>query len=156
MDMVLIPIICSLGFFFMVVAIVFFATQSRSQRARYHAEVQTKLIDRFGTAPELVTFLQSSEGRHFLGAVEAAPKYLAGDRILAGVRKAVVLSFLGAGFLLLCIPESTRSEAFIVAGGVLLALGLGYFVSTVVSFRLSKSWGLMSSLHDPSTNAQGS
>jgi hypothetical protein len=156
MEVMLIPIICSLGFFFMVVAIVFFATHSRQQRARYQAEVQTKLIERFGTAPELVTFLQSAEGRQFLGTVEAAPRYLAGDRILAGVRKAVVLSFLGAGFLLLCIPESIRNEGFMIAGGVLLALGLGYFVSTVISFRLSKSWGLVTSSHDPSTLPQGS
>lgn len=155
MDYMLIPIICSLGFFFMVVAIVYFATSARQARARYQAEVQTKLIDRFGSAPELVTFLQSAEGRQFLGTVEAAPKYLAGDRILAGVRKAVVLSFLGLSFLLLNIPESTRSEFFIVAGGILLALGVGYFVSTVISFRLSKSWGLVSSASDP-TFTQGS
>lgn len=156
MDMVLIPIICSLGFFFTVIAIVYFATQSKSQRARYQAEVQTKLIDRFGTAPELVTFLQSPEGQQFLGAVESTPKYLAGDRILAGVRKAVVLSFLGLSFLLLCIPYSTRNEFFMVSGGILLALGVGYFVSTVISFRLSKSWGLVTSAHDPSSLSQGS
>ena len=156
MDMILIPIICSLGFFFMVVAIVFFATQSRSQRARYQAEVQTKLIDRFGSAPELVTFLQSTEGRQFLGAVESTPKYLAGDRILSGVRKSVVLTFLGLAFLALCIPWATRSEFFMVAGGVLVALGAGYFVSTVISFRLSKSWGLVTSTHDASSVSQGS
>jgi hypothetical protein len=145
----LIPIFCSFGFFATVIAIVFFGTRSRQQRARYQAEVQTKLIERFGSAPELVTFLQSVEGRQFLGTVEAAPKYLAGDRILAGVRKAVVLSFLGAAFLLLCIPDFLRNEFFMVAGGVLLALGVGYFVSTVISFRLSKSWGLVTSVHDP-------
>ncbi|MCU1349329.1 MAG: hypothetical protein JWO56_2359 [Acidobacteria bacterium] len=155
MEVMLIPIICSLGFFFMVVAIVYVTTHSRQQRARYHADVQTKLIERFGTAPELVTFLQSEEGRQFLGAVEAAPKYLAGDRILSGVRKAIVLSFLGAGFLLLCIPESIRNEGFMVAGGVLLALGLGYFVSTLVSLKLSRSWGLVTS-HDPANALQSS
>jgi hypothetical protein len=155
MELMFIPIICSLGFFFMVIAIVYFGTHSRQQRARYQAEVQTRLIERFGTAPELVTFLQSPEGRQFLGTAESAPKYLAGDRILAGVRKSIVLSFLGAGFLLLCIPESIRNEGFMIAGGVLLALGLGYFVSTLVSIRLSRSWGLVTS-NDASSAVQGS
>ncbi|HWS71490.1 MAG TPA: hypothetical protein VN605_05220 [Thermoanaerobaculia bacterium] len=154
MEYTLIPIFSSLGFFFMVVAIVYLVTHSRQQLARYQTEVQTKLIERFGSAPELVTFLQSSEGRQFLGTVEAAPKYLAGDRILAGVRKSVVLSFLGVAFLLLCIPYGIRNEFFMVTGGILLALGAGYFVSTVISFRLSKSWGLVTSTHDPSSLAQ--
>jgi len=151
MEVMLIPIVLSLGFFVMVIAIVYFTTQSRQQRVRYQAEVQTKLIERFGTAPELVTFLKSPEGREFLGAVEAAPKYMAGDRILAGIRKSIVLGFLGAGFLLLCIPDSLRNDGFLIAGGILLALGVGYFVSTLVSLKLSRSWGLVTPNDTPAT-----
>ncbi len=145
MDVMLIPVLISLGSFTMVVFIVFFISRARLAKARYQAEVQSKLIEKFGTAPELVTFLHSEEGREFLGIVEAAPRQAAGERLLSGVRKAIVLSFLGVAFLLLCIPESVRNDGFMIAGFVLLALGVGHFVSTLVSVRLSRSWGLVES-----------
>jgi hypothetical protein len=145
MDVMLIPIICSLGAFTMVVLIVFFIMRAKQARIRHQAEVQTKLIEKFGNSPELITFLKSEEGREFLGIVESAPRQAAGERLLLGLRRAIVFSFLGVAFLLLCIPEDVRNEGFMIAGVVLLALGAGHFVSTLISVRLSRSWGLVDS-----------
>lgn len=149
---ILIPIVCSLGFFAMVVIIVITAARSKQRQAQYQAEVQTKLIDRFNTAPELIEFLRSPSGKEFMGSVEAMPRTLASDRVLTGLRKAVTLTVLGVAFLFLCFFEDYRNEGFMIAGSILTALGVGYFVSTYLSLKLSKSWGLIgnASAQEPS------
>lgn len=132
------------GFFFaMIVLIVFFISQGRARTAQIQAEVQTRMIERFASAPEFVNFLQSSAGRQFMGGFGDAPRAVASDRILGGLSRGIVLAFLGAGFLGICLFEDSRNTGFLIAGFVLLGLGVGYMVSTLVSVRLSRSWGLV-------------
>ena len=61
--------------------------------------MQTKLIDRFGSAPELVSFLHSPAGRQFVTGVQSAPDVLTRERILSGFTRGVVLSTLGLAFM---------------------------------------------------------
>ena len=122
--LILLPIFLGLGSFAMITLIVAIATRAKQRRAEIYAEVQTKLIDKFGSAPELLTFLKSEEGRKFLGEIERAPKLNARDRIVRGMGKAVVIGLLCVGFLL-------------------LALGLGMLFSSLLSLKLSRDWGLM-------------
>jgi hypothetical protein len=107
------------------------------------SQVQTKLIDRFGTASELIEFLESPTGKQFLGDMKEAPRHRAHDRILSSIRSAIVLSFLGIGFLSLGIPWDW--PGFEIPGAILLALGIGFFVAAFVSTKLSRSWGLIDS-----------
>lgn len=143
MDIEMIPIIGIIAGCGMIVAIVWLVTSSRQRRVQAQAEVQTRLIDKFSSAPELVAFLQSPAGQEFVGNAETAPKLHARDRIIGGVRKSIVFGMLGVGFLALCIPEGTRNEGFMIAGAILVALGVGNFVSTLVAMKLSREWGLM-------------
>lgn len=142
MDITLMIIVTSLGFYAMVGFIVVNASRSRQRRAELQADVQAKMIDKFGSAPELASFLGTEEGRRFLTGIEQAPRDMVHGKVLSGVRRAVVLSFLGVAFLALCIPYSTRNEGFLIAGCLMFALGVGYFVATLISIRLSKTWGL--------------
>ena len=68
-----IPISLGLGFCAMMIAIFYFSSKSKSDRARYQAEVQARLIDKFGSGPEFITFLQSPQGRQFMGEIESGP-----------------------------------------------------------------------------------
>src|SRR6266581_447662 len=138
-----VPIVCSLGFFAMVVAIVIASTRAKQRRAQLQAEVQTKLIERFSSAPELAEFLQSPAGKQFMSGMEAAPSFSIHNRIIFGITRSIVLSLLGLAFLALCIPEYTRDEFFLVAGAILLALGVAFFISSMVAVKLSKSWGII-------------
>jgi hypothetical protein len=132
------------GFFFaMIVLIVFFMSRGRARTAQIQAEVQTRMIERFASAPEFVNFLQSSAGRQFIKGFGDAPRAVAYDRILGGMGKGIVLAFLGAGFLGICFFEDARNVGFLIAGFVLLGLGAGFLVSTLVSIRLSRAWGLV-------------
>ena len=153
MDVVMIVAIAILGGCGMVITIVWLITTARSRSAQVQAQVQAKLIDKFSSAPELVQFLQSPAGHEFVAGAESAPKMHARDRIIGGIRKSIIFAMLGFGFLFLCIPEETRNEGFLVAGAILTALGVGNFLSTLISMKLSKQWGLIERNDDGDINS---
>jgi hypothetical protein len=134
--MELIPIFGILSSSAMVVLIVYFVSRGRARRAEVQAEVQSRLIDRFGSAPELIDFLQSPAGRQFVSGVQSAPALLARERILSGFSRAIVLSMLGAAFIALTI---FYDDDFAVPAAILFSLGVGYLLATFVSWRLSKT-----------------
>jgi len=144
---IFIPIVLGTGCFMMISFIVFVNSRAKQRRAEVQAQVQSKLIERFGTATELVSFLKTDEGKNFLGDIESAPAMNARDRIIRGMGKAIILGLLGIGFLTICIFPETRNEGFIIAGCILVALGLGYFLAALVSLKLSRNWGLMEPQH---------
>jgi hypothetical protein len=135
--------IIPIGFFVMVAFIVYIIARTKARQVELQTQVQARLVDRFSTAPEFVDFLHSQEGKQFLGGVETLPKLNASDRILRGVRTGIITTFLGLGFLGLCLSREVGNDGFLIAGGVLTAIGIGNFISTYVSLRLSRAWGLM-------------
>ena len=149
----MIPITLGVAFCAMMAAISYFSSKSKSDKARYQAEVQARLIDKFGTGPEFVQFLDSPQGRKFLGEIESAPKVRTQDRMLSGIRNATVLSFLGAAFVLLSL--FTYERGMIFPGLLLLALGLGYLASVILTKRLSREWGMFEE-HPPTTSITSS
>ena len=148
------PIIVSLGFFAMVVWIVWLGTNSKNRRAQVQAEVQSKLIDRFGTAKEFIDFLQSPAGRQFVTGVEVTSTLYARDRIVSGFGKGIVLSLLGLGFLAIWLFDDNRG--FLYPGFILLGLGAGFFLSTLLSLKLSRSYGLIDADRIPATDVTAS
>lgn len=139
---VLIPITISIGFFAMVAFVVWAKAHSRAQQARYNADVQTKLIDRFGSGPEMIEFLKSAEGQQFATGISKLPKLAARDRVVSGFTRAIFLTFLGLAFLALEFTEMDN-PGFLIAGAILTALGLANLVSAIVSLKLSKRMGLV-------------
>ena len=137
----LMPLVVSLGFFAMIVWIVWLGTNAKNRRAQLQAEVQTKLIERFSTSKEFIDFLQSPAGRQFVTGVEATSTLYARDRIIGGFGKGIVLSLLGCGFLAIWIFDSNRG--FLYPGFILLGLGVGFFLSTLVSLKLTRSNSLI-------------
>jgi hypothetical protein len=135
MAMEWIPIISVISSSVMIVMIVYFVTRGKARRAEMQAEVQTRLIDRFGSAPELIEFLQSPSGRQFVHGVQSAPAMLTRERIMSGFTRAIVLSMLGAAFLGLTF---FYDDDFAVPASILFSLGLGYLIATFVSWRLSR------------------
>jgi hypothetical protein len=133
-----IPIIGMLSSSVMVVLIVYFVARARQRRAEVQAEVQTKLIDRFGTAPELIDFLQSPAGRQFVSGVQGVPGAMARERIMSGFTRSIVLTMLGMAFLGLTF---FYNDDFAVPAAILFSLGIGYFLATLVSWRLSSHMG---------------
>lgn len=131
-----IPIVAIISSFVAAIAIVYMVTHSRQRRAEMQTEMQTKLIERFGTAPEMVAFLQSPAGRDFVTGVQLAPAAIARDRVMGGFTRAIVLSSLGTAFLFLTWFDNND---FAIPAAILLSLGLGYLIATIVSWKLSAS-----------------
>ena len=137
----LIPIVISTGFFVMIAFIVWAKAHTRAEQSRFNAEVQTKLIERFGSGPELIDFLKSPEGQQFATGISKLPKLAARDRVVGGFTRSIFLTFLGLAFLGLEMTD-IENPGFLIAGAVLTALGLANLVSSFISMKLSKRMGL--------------
>jgi len=148
-----IPITISIGFFAMIAFIVWAKAHSKAQQSRYSAEVQTKLIDRFGSGPEMIEFLKSAEGQQFATGISKLPKLAARDRVVGGFTRSIFLTFLGVAFLLLEFTEM-ENPGFLITGAILTALGLANLVSSIVALRLSRRMGLVDDGDDSSNSVQ--
>jgi hypothetical protein len=131
----------SLGSFAMVATIVWLGVNSKNRKATLQAEVQTRLIDKFSSAPEFVDFLNSDTGKQFLTGIDKMPKLMARDRIVGGVSRGLILMLLGAAFIAIWIADS--NVGFMYPGFILAGLGIGFFISTLVSLKLSQRFGLI-------------
>jgi len=64
-------------------------------------------------------------------------------RIIGALQTGIILLFLGAALLLLHNHVSVAGEGFVVFGTLICALGMGFALSAVASYYLSKSFGLL-------------
>ena len=125
-------IIISFAFVFGVVTLL---VRMRQRKYELQAEVQTKLIERFGTSQELVEFLQSPSGQQFVNGVQKE-NVIVRNRALGGIRKAIILSFIGAGLLTISLMSGADWVSWF--GVMFVALGVGYLVAAFVSMRLAR------------------
>jgi hypothetical protein len=133
----LIPLLATLMSFVIVGVIVVLVSRARLRRLELQAEVQSKLIEKFGTSAELLAFLQSETGRQFVNGVQKGNTVMLRDRITAGFSRAIILAFLGAAFIVLWLITDLRGLAW--PGILLLFLGAGYLVATWATTRMSQS-----------------
>lgn len=140
-EVVFMPMIISIAFFGMVVWIVWLTVNAKNRRVQAQTEVQTKLIERFGTSKEFIEFLQSPAGQSFVSGVEVTTALYARDRIIRGFGTGIVMSLLGLGFLAIWIFD--HNGGFVYPGFILLGLGAGFFLSALVSLKMSRSYGLV-------------
>ncbi|HYO79335.1 MAG TPA: hypothetical protein VE010_22915 [Thermoanaerobaculia bacterium] len=130
----LIPIVGIISSSVMIVLIVYFVTRGRQRRVEAQVEMQTRLIDRFGSASELVEFLHSPAGRQFVTGVDMAPALMTRERLMSGFSRAIILTALGIAFV--CLSFLVDDD-FVVPASILLSLGIGYLVATFVSYKLA-------------------
>lgn len=144
----LIPIVSVISTFTMIVLVVWFIARTKQRKARYRADVQAKLIDKFNNAPELAEFLSSPAGREFIGTVHEPVKASAHDRIFGGIKWSLIVTFFGIGFL---IPYLAGVDSgFIIPAALFITVGVGWAIATFLTYRLSRSWGLVKEAGEPS------
>jgi hypothetical protein len=124
---------------------------------RLQTEVHTKLIDRFGSNQELLTYMDTEAGKRFL---EAAPIPVDFDRdqqrfpnavarVILSLQIGVVLSLLGIGLLLLRHSIADMAAPLLVLGIVILMPGLGFILSAGITWILASRLGLMPGASQP-------
>jgi hypothetical protein len=131
---VFIPLLGMLLSFGLAIAIVVIVTRARQRRLEIQADLQSKLIEKFGSTSELITFLESSAGRQFVNGVQNT-RTIARNVMAVGIRRAIIVSFLGAGFIVLWLITDLNGLAW--PGVLLLSLGVGYYVAATVTSRMT-------------------
>lgn len=108
--------------------------------AELRAQLHLKLLERFGSGPELADFLNSEAGRRFLVSFAGDRRSVAGRRILHAVQAGIGLVTLGAG--LFTASWLAHEPPLGVAGALVLTFGIGFLLAAAASHRLSKRLGL--------------
>ena len=138
-DLVIFPIIFVL-FGFVVWTI--FSTIRRYKTAKLQAELQTKLLDKFGSGHELLAYVQSDAGKQLTESLTMEQRTPHG-RILGAAQAGVILILLGLALLFLRGRLSGGEDGFLASGTIILSLGVGFGLSAALSYFLSKSFGLL-------------
>jgi hypothetical protein len=121
-----------------------------SRLSKIQAEVHTKLMDRFSSNDELLTYVQTPSGRRFLESgpspLQEMPVAMAAPvaRILWSMQIGAVLLVTGVGLLFLSSRALFEAqEFFYIAGCMSTAVGAGFLVSAVAAYVLSRRLGLL-------------
>lgn len=133
-----------------------------SRLSKIQTDVHTKLLDRFSSNEDLLAYIQSPAGRKFLESTPIsvdAPRALAApiSRILWSAQAGAVLTVLGIGITV--VSRTTLEEVappLAAIGAVILALGVGFIVSAVLAYILTRRFHLMPEPGDgPSQESRG-
>jgi hypothetical protein len=117
---------------------------------RTQTDFHSKLLDRFTANNDLLAYIQSPAGSRFLQSapitLDAAPRSLGAPigRILWSVQGGVVL--IAAGIGLSIVSERVGEDAaqpLHALGVVAIALGIGFAVSAIISFVISRRLGVI-------------
>jgi len=112
-------------------------------RVKAQIELQNRLLEKINSAQDVAQLMQSEEGRQFIEAFSIKQPTLM-EEILSLVRKGVIFTVVGLSGFLMRLIFPTGFGVLILASILMGAIGVGFLISSAVSYRLSKSWGLIS------------
>ena len=120
-----------------------------TKASQVQADVHSKLMDRMASNEELLAYIQSPAGRKFLEAAPIQPEADAPTHgapvgpIIWSMMAGIVLSTVGAGFRVAgsSIGEEVQ-KGFHAIGIIVLSLGLGFILSSVMAYVVSARMGL--------------
>lgn len=122
-------------------------TRRWNRRFKLQSEVHSRLIEKFSSSQELVSYMETEAGKQFFGASSASlgaggaqgsPSPMA--RMLTPLHVGIVMTMLGLGLLLVFIYTGIKTLAL---GILVLTPGIGFILSAVVSAMLARRLGLM-------------
>jgi len=126
-----------------------------SRLSKVQTEVHTKLLDRFSSNDDLLAYIQTPAGRKFLESTPInvnAPQAISAPlgRILWSAQAGAVLTVLGLGISL--VSRNTLEEVappLAAMGAIVVALGVGFLVSAVLAYTLTRRFNLMPDQNPP-------
>lgn len=119
--------------------------------SKIQSEVHSKLLDRFTSNQDLLTYMQTTAGKHFLESAPisidpVAPSVGAPmNRILLSVQAGIILAFAGIGLRMVgqTLLVQEVAQPIYVLGALALALGIGFVLSALVAYVMSLRLGLL-------------
>ncbi len=123
-----------------------YANARQKRMAAMQGEMQRRLLEKFDSTEDLVTFMNSETGRRFAEAesLEPSSPY---SKVLGSVQVGIILTLASIGMLVIDRTMSFGGEGLAVPGILGLTIGVGFLLSAAVSYRLSKAWGLINGDH---------
>jgi len=112
------------------------------RKMRHKSQLQNKIVEKFSTVQEFNDFLQSKEGNRFLDFLKFNG-FTPRGKILSSLSKGVILFFLGVALVIIGQIFTGEMKYFNAFGIVIIALGVGFLISTFISYKLSKKWGII-------------
>lgn len=117
---------------------------------KIQTDAHMKLVDRLASNDDLLNYMQSAAGQRFLSsspvAIDASPRAVSAplNRILWSVQAGVVLAAAGTGlwFARFNVIEEAAQPLYVIAI-LAIALGVGFVVSALLSYGLSRQLGLL-------------
>jgi hypothetical protein len=114
-------------------------TTKRQRKLKAQTELHGRLLDKFGSAREVMEFLQTPGGAHFVDSLSGDGEDPA-DGILRSTHRGIILVIVAAGCLFLnWYYRSAGENPLLVIGVILLCLGIGFLLSAAISQRLSRT-----------------
>ena len=122
--------------FLMILAMILAFIMHRSDQ---RVAVRKALIEKYASAQDLNDLMQTPGGRRLFA------EFSAGGSPLRSVLSSVQLGVIGilAGIGVFGIGAMISDKTIFAVGGLLACIGLGFLISAAVTYRLSKSWGLL-------------
>jgi hypothetical protein len=120
--------------------------------SRLQTEANSKLMERFSSTEELLNFIQTPAGSRFLesSVVPVEPRAVGApvNRILWSSQLGLLLVTIGAGmeFASARVVDAEAASVFDTLGILVIAAGVGFVASGLLSYVLSQRLGLLESL----------
>jgi hypothetical protein len=118
--------------------------------SKVQTEVHSKLLDRFTSNQDLLAYVQTPAGRRFLESapitIDPASRSVSAPvgRILFSIQAGIVLAVVGFGLQAVSrsLVAQDIAEPLIVVAVLAVALGIGFVISALVAYILSRRLGL--------------
>lgn len=141
-----------LGSFAMIVIVVGLVMRALVARSEHRLQAHSRMLDRFGSSTEFVSFLQTPEGRRYLNMVSSGAKSSQKVKMLGSIRTGTILVILSAGLMassfLMRFHDPVGEPPFIL-GFLGMFLGIGFLASAAVSYWIAKTWKMEESPAEP-------
>lgn len=127
-------VVMVLGQFAFTSLLVWMWFSYRLKREAHRAQERDRLLDRFGTGPEMVEFLGSPAGQKLLDSFAVHRGHMV-QSLARSIRAGVVLLSLGTAFMILAY-WGPAIESLMIPGVLLGMAGLGVLISAAISARM--------------------
>jgi len=118
-----------------------FVNRRLRESARAYADLQAKLIDKFGDAGAVVSYLESDAGRQLASGADSragAPH----TRILDTLHTGILVLLGGVGLTAASGTSDPQVHEVLRAFGLIgIILGAGFLASALISWMLLRRWG---------------
>jgi len=137
---------------------VFMENRRWSRAIKLQVDAHSRLIERFSSNQELLVYMETEAGKKFLeagpvpvdfGQTQRVPNAVA--RVLTPLQIGVVMTLLGAGFLMLRHSVYEARIPFLVTGIVIMMPGLGFILSAGLTWLLAGRLGMIPEGSAPNT-----